>query len=349
MGVKIRKKALKNGRVSLYLDVYHKGKRSYEFLDLYLTSDKKKNRETERLAEAIRSKREVQLYNNRYDFEASEEDLFFTDFMESITNDKQNPGDKNTPTVLRHIREYDKYNVRFDELTGSWLDGFKSYLLSKVKKSTARTYFLILQSILSKAVTRGVIKVNPIVKNEIKNIDKDPAKINYLTDKELKSLWKTPCKHPEVRRAFLFSAYTGLRLSDILNLRWSDIQHIHDEKNGEDFKQLEIQQKKTGEYVHIPINKTAETLLDVPHRTSKHVFDVTNGIIRYWLPIWREQANIEKHIHFHMARHTFATRLLRRGVDIYTVKELMGHDSVSSTEKYLHLVNADKKNAIDKL
>ncbi|MDZ7757180.1 tyrosine-type recombinase/integrase [Rhodohalobacter sp.] len=52
---------------------------------------------------------------------------------------------------------------------------------------------------------------------------------------------------------------------------------------------------------------------------------------------------------FHMARHTFATKLLRRGVDIYTVKELMGHSSVSSTEKYLHLVSADKKNAIDKL
>jgi integrase len=349
MGVKLRERKLESGRVSLYLDIYHKGKRSYEFLDLYLTKDRKKNKEKKRLAEAIRSKREVQLYNDQYDFEKKDDDLYLTDFMQQIGEDKSKSSNKNVNSVLKHLRDYDKEHIRFNDLSGPYLEGFKSYLLNKVKKSTARTYFLVLRSILNKATSRGMIKGNPLTKNEIDNVEKDPAKINYLNEKELDKLWKTDIKNMEVKRAFLFSVYTGLRLSDIITLKWDDIQEITDNDTGQVYKQVEVKQKKTSDIVRIPLSKHAEPLLEVPRRISENVFDVTEFTLRYWIPIWREKAEIKKHIHFHMARHTFATRLIRRDVDVYKVSKMMGHSSVSSTEKYLHLANSDLRKAIDKL
>jgi len=350
MGVKLRERQLESGKISLYLDIYHKGKRNYEFLDLHLGGNKKKNRETRRLAEAIRSKRELQLYNKQYDFEVNDEDLTLTDFIIHLKDNSNKTSSKNYGSVLHHLKAYHrKEKVRFDDLTSAWLEGFRAYLLSKVKKSTARTYFLIFRSLLNKAVAKGHIKVNPLNRHDVENIEKDPARIQYLTDDEVKKLWNTKIYNNEVRRAFLFSVYTGLRRSDIQALKWSDIQHITDEKKGVDYKQIELKQQKTSDFVHIPISKTAEPLLEVKVKGNDRVFNVNESIINYWLPKWKKKAKISKKIHFHMARHTFATKLLRRGVDIYTVKELMGHSSVSSTEKYLHLVSADKKNAIDKL
>lgn len=350
MGVKLRERELDSGKTSLYLDIYHKGKRNYEFLDLHLGSDRKKNREVRRLAEAIRSKRELQLYNNQYDFVLKDDDLTLTDFIINLKESSNKTSAKNYGSVLYHLDNFHKKEkVKFDDLTAAWLEGFRAYLLSKVKKSTARTYFLIFRSVLNKAAAKGHIKGNPLNKHDIENIEKDPARIQYLTDTEVTKLWKTDIYNNEVRRAFLFSVFTGLRRSDIQALKWSDIQHIKDEKTGEEYKQVELKQQKTNDFVHIPISKTAEPLLDVKVKVSDRVFNVNESIINYWLPKWKEKAKLSKDIHFHMARHTFATKLLRRGVDIYTVKELMGHSSVSSTEKYLHLVSADKKNAIDKL
>lgn len=347
MAVKLREKKLKTGRTSLYLDIYQNGKRKYEFLKLYLGNDKKKNRETMQLAEAIRSKRELEIYNRKYDFDRKDEDLLFSDYVQTFADDKTRSGSKNYNSLLVHLRSYDKHDIAFDDLTANWIEGFKKFLLKKVKQNTARTYFLMFRSILNKAANRGIIKGNPLYKHQIKNVEKDPARINYLTDADVNKLWKTDCERTEVRRAFLFSVYTGLRLSDVIGLQWSDIQHISG--NGEDYYQVELQQSKTKEYVHIPLSKTAEPLLDVTHKINNHVFQISESTVGYWLEKWAEKAKIKKHVHFHMARHTFATRLLRRGVDIYTVKDLMGHDSVSSTEKYLHVVNSDKKNAIDKL
>jgi len=319
MGVKLRERKLDSGKVSLYLDIYHKGKRSYEFLDLHLANDKQQNKEVKRLAEAIRSKREIQLYNDHYDFEKKDSDLLFTDFMESIAEDFKERGNRNVHSVLYHVRKYDSKNIKFNDLTESWVIGFKKYLLKEVKQNTARTYFLILRSVLNKATGRGHMKGNPIYKFDIDNIAKDPPKIEYVTEKELKRLWKADCKNVDVKRGFLFSVYTGLRFSDVEGLTWDDIRLIEDDNKGEKYYQVDIQQKKTKELIHIPISKKAEPLIEIEKKFSDQVFDISESKVQYWLPKWGDNAKIKKHIHFHMARHTFATRLLRRGVDIFTV------------------------------
>ncbi len=68
MSVKLRKKRLADGRQSLYLDIYHNGRRSYDFLKLYLSKDKATNKETLRLADSIRAKKELELQSQPHGF-----------------------------------------------------------------------------------------------------------------------------------------------------------------------------------------------------------------------------------------------------------------------------------------
>jgi integrase len=346
MGVKLREKSLKSGRTSLYLDIYHKGKRNYEFLDLYLTGDRKNDKEAKRTAEAIRAKREIELFNEKYDFDRGSsggKEKSLNDFIKVVSNEFEGRGNRNILSVLYHIKNYKKAEVQFDDIDADWLVGFKKHLLSKVKQSTARMYFLVLRSILNKATGRGLIKGNPVYKYNISNIPKDTPKIEFLTDRELNKLWEAEIKNKEVKRAFLFSAYTGLRLSDCLNLKWSDIRDMGNHK------QVSVQQKKTKEVIHIPLNERAEGIIEKPRFVKDKVFSVTESTIQYWLPKWAKKAGLSKHLHFHMARHTFATRLLQKGANIHEVSKLLGHASIASTEKYLHLVDSDKKKAVDLL
>ncbi|WP_020402106.1 site-specific integrase [Gracilimonas tropica] len=346
MGIKIREKDLKSGKKSLYLDIYHKGKRNYEFLKIgHLTGDKNKDEEIRDKAKAIKAKRELQIFNETYDFDKKDDDLLFTDFMQIIADEFEKKGNRNVSTVLFHVREFGKDDISFRGVDEKWIKGFKDYLLDEVKQSTARTYFLVLQSVINKAVKKGHLKKNPM--DEVENIPKDEPKIEYLNDEELNKLWGTDISNIEVKRAFLFSCYTGLRLSDVQRLKWSDIEDVRD--NGKAYKQISINMKKTNDLIYIPISKRAEKLLNVKHRVSEYVFDISPSKVEYWLPKWAKKAELGKHIHFHMSRHTFATRLLNKGVNIFTVSKLLGHASIEHTQKYLHLRDTDKKSAIDVL
>lgn len=344
MGVKLRQKQLKGGRISLYLDVYHKGKRNYEFLDLYLVNDKKKDKETEKLAETIRSKREIELYNNKYDFEPADQSVItFTDFLKNIDEQFRKKNNRNYDSLLKQVIEYKGRNVDFDSINESWVHGFKDHLLNNLKQSTARIYFLMFRAVLNKAMKRGVIKENPIYKYEIENIPKDPPKIDFLNDTELTKLQETDIPNTEVKLAFLFSVNTGLRFSDVVALKWNDIIDVGG------YRQVQLVQKKTKESITVPLNQKAESLINQKRVKTEKIFDINVNSINYWLPKWRERSGLSKHLHFHMARHTFATRLLQRGAKIHEVSKLLGHSSISSTEKYLHVVDQDKKSAVDLL
>ena len=96
--IRIRKRALRNGNTSLYLDIYINGKRSYEFLNLYLVpektrADREKNKETLKLADAVRAQRVVELQNGRFGFEDGFKlDTHFLDYYRMLCEKRhQNP------------------------------------------------------------------------------------------------------------------------------------------------------------------------------------------------------------------------------------------------------------------
>ena len=155
-------------------------------------------------------------------------------------------------------------------------------------------------------------------------------------------------KHAEepYRTLFLTAILTGMRRGEILGLKWSDIDFkrdimtLHDTKNGERREVYMNEQVKTA-FIRTPKNPT-----------SPYVFCGSNGKpcrdIRksFWTAL---RISDIKDFHFHDLRHTFASQLVMSGVDLNTVRELLGHKSMQMTLRYSHLSPNHKQNAVDVL
>lgn len=138
--VNLRKRLMPSGNTSLYLDVFTKEGRKYEYLKLYLIpersrADKEKNRQTMQLAEAIKAKRTVEIQNSEYSFKSpfAEETLFFDYYKamcEKRLGSKGNWG--NWASCLKHMMKYEKnHKITFAKITPEWVKGFKEYLDTK--------------------------------------------------------------------------------------------------------------------------------------------------------------------------------------------------------------------------
>lgn len=179
--------------------------------------------------------------------------------------------------------------------------------------NTAPTYFSIFKAALKQAFTKGIITTDLSAK--IKGIPSKEVRREYLTMAELNKLASTPCENEILRRASLFSALTGLRLSDIQKLRWKEISI----ENGQ--AKLNFTQKKTKGVEYMPISEQALQLCGEEKTPDALVFEglPDSSWISRPLRKWLQKSGIQKHITFYCFRHTFATLQLANGTDIYTV------------------------------
>jgi integrase len=151
---------------------------------------------------------------------------------------------------------------------------------------------------------------------------------------------------PILKNAFLFSALTGLRFSDIQKLTWNEVQH-----STENGYYIRFQQKKTKGQETLPISEEANSLLGNRGNSGNKVFqgltysDFNNQKLREWMI----RSGIEKDITFHCARHTYATLQLSLGTDVFTVSRLLGHKSMKTTEIYLKIIDEKKKQAANRI
>ena len=163
----------------------------------------------------------------------------------------------------------------------------------------------------------------------------------FLTIEEVKKVMNTPCRYEIVKKAFLFSCFTGLRYSDMKALNWSEIHSAADGKT----EYIDHIQIKTKDRVTIPLSEEAKRWM--PERIEDvdnifHQLTITHTTVEVVLKEWMEAAGIQKHITYHSSRHTTATLAISAGADISSVKEVLGHSSVTSTEVYAK-VNLEKK------
>ncbi len=167
-------------------------------------------------------------------------------------------------------------------------------------------------------------------------------RIRYLEKEEIDKLLINCCEH--LRPIVIVALHTGMRKSEILGLKWHDLDikrniiHLYDTKNGEkrEVPMNEIVQKtiigvfKNPESQYVFCNKDSKPYGNV----RKSFFTALNkaGIINF---------------RFHDLRHTFASQLVMSGVDLNTVRELLGHKSIEMTLRYSHLSPDHKKRAVD--
>ena len=365
--IRLRQRKMPTGNISLYLDIYLNGRRTYEYLKMYLVpeltrADREKNRETLKLADAVRAKRVVELRNGQFGFQGqTSPSIRFFDYYRAMcekrlgTESRGNWG--NWYSCLHHLKKYEKReNITFADITPEWVQGFKDYLENEavawghdfrkrikdkpLARNSKLSYFNKLRACLNQAIEEGIILTNPM--RGIDGFKPEEGTRMYLTLDEVRKLAVTECEYPQIKAAFLFSCLTGLRRSDVLRLTWGDIH-----KQGE-FTRIIFRQKKTSGQEYLDISPQAVELMGERGLPDEHVFtdihspSCTNNTLKLWVA----KAGINKTITFHCARHTFATLMLDIGTDIYTVSKLLGHRDLSTTQIYAKVMDKNKQAAV---
>jgi integrase len=371
--VRLRRKTLSSGNVSLYLDIYRNGVREYEFLKLYLIpertrADKEKNRETLQLANSIKAQRTVEIQNGEFGFKNSfaEQTLFF-EYYRAMTERRYGEESRsnwgNWLSALRHLERYEpNRKITFAQITPAWVQGFRDYLETRAEafgnvsnrirskprpltQNSRMAYFNKLRACLNQAYEDRIIAHNPA--RGIEGFKGEEGTRMYLTIEELRRLTATECDYPEIKRAFLFSCLTGLRRSDIERLSWGDVH-----RQG-DYTRIIFRQKKTGGQEYVDLTPQAADLIGErgTHKLTDTVFgDIHSpATTNQWLRVWVQRAGIDKIITFHCGRHTFATLMLDIGTDIYTVSKLLGHRELSTTQIYAKVMDKNKQAAVSKI
>ena len=246
--------------------------------------------------------------------------------------------------TYKHLSKFQPRGIAFANIDRQWLGRFIDYLLGLVSSQSTSTYFAKIKCALNESVKDGIIVQSPA--KFVKPIKVPECNREYLTLDEIKRIQAVDFFNDEVKRAFLFSCFTGLRIGDINNLKWSMIK----DTNGHGLA-IHKRQNKTGKINYIPLNETAIKLLGDRPKEDRLVFSLYkhNRSTQRMLKRLLEAAKIDKYITFHCARHTYAVMLLEHGANLMTVKELLGHRDIKSTQIYAKVVDASKQSAVANL
>lgn len=362
--VRIREKRLNDGNVSLYLDMYYMGVRKKEGLKLYLVPEvnaaaKLQNRNTLKLAEQIKAERILDIQQHGLvNWESVKKGrMTLAAWVEKYTKDENGL----TPASMRskrnaqaRVEQYLLYigkpNLALKEVDKDFCKGFIAFLktctFNNGKKTlgstTCRIFMNRLAAALNMAVREGLIDNNPFKLLDAKEKpQKKSAMREFLTIEELRTLIATPCRYEIVKKAFLFSCFTGLRYSDMMALKWNEIHKAADGKT----LYIEHEQVKTKNMVTIPLSNEALKWMPRKSKGDERVFHqlrITSTTVEVVLGEWMQEAGIQKHITYHCSRHTAATLLLTLGADLYTVSKILGHRSIRMTEVYAKIVDKKK-------
>lgn len=204
-----------------------------------------------------------------------------------------------------------------------------------------------LRRLLNKAIKWGMLAKNPA--SQIKLLPEPRGRTRFLTLDEAKRLLEASSRH--LRPIVLCALETGMRRSEILSLRWSDV----DMKT----RTIYLGDTKNGESRHVPISNRLCTLLSgLPRRLgSDHVFTGEPRIGKTGKPFHDVRTSFEnacrqagvEGFRFHDLRHTAASHMAMAGVPLRTIGEILGHKTAAMTERYAHLTPEHKKMAVESL
>jgi integrase len=368
MKTTLRKRLLKTGKISLYLDHYppiiHPDSgllTRWEYLDMFMYNpprdeiEKRHNRDVETIARTIAANRQLDRVAGRFGIKRTSQFDDFLPFYEKHAN--KWIGSPNTYgswiASLKTFKIFCKNKCKYGDLTPLFLGEYKDFLtkkathlhspLMRISANSSYSYYNKLRACVREAFVNGLIPSNPF--DLIKGIPQPETYREFLTKEELIKLYNTPCESEMLKRCCLFSGLTGLRIGDVVKLKWNQIQQSESLGGF-----IRFTQSKTKGMETLPISDEAIQLLGELGEPNKLVFEnyAFKNDYKYLLN-WIQEAGIRKKITFHNFRHTFATLQLAEGTDLYTVSKLLGHKNISTTQIYGKVMDTTKILAMKKI
>jgi site-specific recombinase XerD len=226
-----------------------------------------------------------------------------------------------------------RYDVRFME----------NYIISTFKRSkyTAALHYRTLKAAFNKAVDWNYIPSNPLNKVKLPRFQK--SKPAFLNQVELETIL-TFIPTESLKDIYRFAFFTGLRLAEIINLKWENVnlkdRMIQVGDNDFSTKGKKIRDIPFCEQVFNILAPRVPRIIKQKKSfvfTKGNKFPFTNDYISKTFKKAVKKTELNQTVHFHSLRHSFASTLIKNGVPIYSIKELLGHSSVSTTESYSHL------------
>ena len=379
---KLGAKILSDGRESLFLDYYFgyrmgysetldkqvaKKDRKREFMKLYLWQaprtplERQQNKETLELAKRIRFERGQELLESVEGYRLKKErDINFLDYFQAYI-DKYTKKDirmveialKRFIDFLNDTPEYEKYakTIKPEQITKDMVEVFTEYLQGRSRGEGARSIYARFKKVIKYAIEHDIMLKDPCTGISIK-VDDQQLRKEILSTDEMQQLIATHYKHenPNIRRAFIFCLYCGLRFCDVKDLTFANVDFSN--------KLLKFEQNKTKGHsatsgVVIPLNDGLLQLIGKPSSPNKRdevifplpSYEMCLKALRHWV----KRAGIDKHISWHCARHSFAVNILNNDANIKTVASLLGHSGLKHTEKYTRAIDGLKQEAINSL
>ncbi len=274
---------------------------------------------------------------------------FLKEYRKYIGANKSEGSIKGQETALKSIEPLFSH-LQLKQVTTGAVQRFVDQRLQDKKRngkplrpSSINRELMCLSAIFREAVKRGYLERNPC--RGIKQLPEQNIVVRYLSDDEEKQLLAA-CSE-RMKPIVLCGLHTGMRRGEILGLKWEDVDL--------DQGLLRVRLTKNKKTRYIPINPVVRELLKSLPRwdDGPHVFANPDTHQR-WHDVkvaWQYTVRRSKvkNFRFHDLRHTFASRLVQKGVPLQVVQELLGHGSIIMTQRYAHLAPGDLRRAVDLL
>ena len=326
--------------------VHIKHNRRKENLQLYLIAkprtpaERQQNKETLELAAKIRAEREQQFKESMLGYRLKKDrSINFLDYYQAYIDSYTKKDLRMIKIALNRFKDFLKehyplyeFSIKPDLITKEMMERFVEYLQSRSIGEGAKSIYQRFKKVVRYAVDHEVMLKDPC-KGVVCKVDEQILRKDVLSMDEIQSLIQCHYdnENPNVRRAFILCLYCGLRFCDVKDLTYKNIDYTN--------HLLKFEQNKTKGHsansgVVIPLNDGLLSLIgEDPENLDSSIFNLpTYESCCKSVKRWVKRAGINKHISWHMARHTFGTLALSAGIPIESVAKMMGHASIASTQ-----------------
>lgn len=353
--VKIRTRETKKG-YHLYLDIYYKGNRKKKYLGEYVSKDypklirensstriKAADREAWDFAKETRRVFQTQLTLSGLSFAkelVSKNDVDFLEFFETQNKIKNN---RTYDAALNKLKEFHPKKLPLAIVDLDFIHGFHHHLInSNLSPKSIYEYLRRFKTIWRLAMDFELTMNDPFKRFKLPKVA--PKKPIFLDKEEIELIAKYEgCrtkKQEQIRLAFLFCCFVGIRFGDVVKLRREDIDK-------DNFMSIITEKRNKPLRLHLP--PTAVKILNTVPTKKGQIFNFSNSYANNVMKEIIKKLGIEKDITFHKSRDTAATTLRKQGVREEDIRDTLGHASSRTTQIYSHIDDIQRKKIMEQL